>query len=440
MAQGQGLVGSFLNAFQGLVDIHRQQEQDKQAQVKFAVDTELRKQEAENEKIFREKQLKQQENAAQRQEEANRIAQQKADTQEAAQRSTEEHQRQQEKEKEESTKRLEGKNKRDAYVRLFHELYSGGTLTGKQAMLGAQMQSGYQPTSQDTSEIGQFGQSVGGQAWMDQPNNLATMRGTLIGSQIVKTDLQNQKLKILNQYAGELEKAKITAAADKHTKEAYLNSIAPEKWRQKKLIDKGRLDVANMNAETNRLRLQVQQRGQDATTARAQLKDITGVLSHIVSFTGTQAKSAISEHEKALEASKYATSEMQALKAKKDLTPAEQDLLLKMQGLHNSYNEKDKSGKSRLDYLAEARTKAVREASEAQAAAKNAASVNQTSIDLKGGFIPTKQPSAAFKRLSPKDKGLAPAPAVVKVKTPDEARKLKPGTHYVTPDGREIVR
>lgn len=387
MAQGQGLVGSFLNAFQGLVDIHRQQEQDKQAQVKFAVDTELRKQEAENERIFREKQLKTQEASVLRQEESNRIAQQKADIAEATQKSTEHHQRELEKESEARNKRIEGKNVRDSYVRIFHDLYSGGNLTGKQAMLGAQMQTGYQPTTQDVSEIGQFGQSVGGQAWMDQPNNLAAMRGSLIGAQIARTDEQTKKLQILNQYGDDLEKAKITAAADKHTKEAYLNSIAPEKWRQKKLIDQGRLDVSRMNAETNRLKLQVQQRGQDAATARAQLKDITSVLSHIVSFTGTQAKSAISEHEKALEASKYATAEMNALKAKKDLTPAEQDLLLKMQGLHNSYNEKDKAGKSRLDYLAEARTKAVQEAANAQNAAKNAADATQTGVTLQGKFV-----------------------------------------------------
>jgi hypothetical protein len=37
-------------------------------------------------------------------------------------------------------------------------------------------------------------------------------------------------------------------------------------------------------------------------------------------------------------------------------------------------------------------------------------------------------------------KGKQGASAPVKVSTPDEATKLTPGTHYVTPDGKEFIR
>lgn len=449
-----GLVDSFLNAFTQVSELHRQREQDKQAAVQQSVENAMR-------------------------EHAQTLEAQRIRTQEEQQKATQEHYLALEQQaaaalKERTEHDIAGEAQKQAdrlaadlkeanrvksetakaYAKAFGDAAIRGGGTPRSAHAYATMAtSGFTPDPQQQQEITAFAQSIVGTDpdWMDKPFPLPAALQKQREGRAALTAEQLKQLQDMGSLTAEYKKAQIQSAVALAKVRNLEAQAIPKRLRQQD----DRLNLERMRVETDRLRVQIQAGGNAAIAAREEAKTHAQALQKYADGWRTVRDKKTEELRKATDANAAIGPMIQSLYALEKDGKLDAGGILKLQGLRAQWagqNNVDptlidgRTGKAvnRITYLDYEREKAENEYKSALHAQGLVDSVTSQKVTPLGTLRPITIPNKPPANTAELDRSAArnrPAPVTrVRVKTPAEASKLKPGTHYVTPDGREFVR
>lgn len=260
----------------------------------------------------------------------------------------------------------------------------------------------------------------------------------------VETTKQLHELDDINK---KYKQAQIEHVIAQTMREKKATELLPKQFEEKKWYDQNRLQIDKIRAEADKLRAAVAQQGPNSRAAIQEAQQSAIGLRQYAAEARKEVQAAKKAETEASSATSYAGNLIKKLKGKSDLTPAEQDMLIRAQAVWEENTTKDSSGNTRLGQLTKDRKEAEAELNRANAAAISMEGVYQKPVTPSGGIRPMgltpsmlRSLEDSEKRNTQRRKEQPKTGSLPRVRSVAEARKLKPGTHFLDPNGVERIR